>query len=111
MTTRLLAQLTNPALPASLGSNKSSNIVGLLVSNIVGALFIFAFFLTLVYLLTGGIQWLTSGGEKGALESARNKITNALIGLVIVASSYAIFTLVGEFFGITSGGVIKFPTF
>ncbi len=40
-------------------------------------------------LLFAGYQWMTSDGEKGALE-ARTRIRNAVIGLVIIAMAYAI---------------------
>lgn len=55
--------------------------------------------LVLFYLVWGGIDWITSGGDKGKTESARNKITAAVIGLIIVAASYAIFQLVLTFLG------------
>jgi hypothetical protein len=45
----------------------------------------------------GGIEWITSGGDKGKTESARNKITAAVIGLVILAASWAILGLVLQF--------------
>ena len=112
---KVFAQICNPALPAQLGGcgggsvNQGGQVVGGLISGIVGLLFIVGFILTLLYLITGGIQWITSQGDKAALESARSKITNALIGLVIVASAYAIFKLVGNFFGITLPN-IKIPT-
>jgi hypothetical protein len=54
----------------------------------------------LVYFLVGGLQWLTSGGDKIALESARGKITNALIGLVIIVSSFAVIKIVEVVLGI-----------
>lgn len=104
----------NKALPSALGGKGASvdtggSVIGGLISSIVGVVFIFGFLLTLLYLLTGGIQWITSGGDKAGLESARNKITHAIIGLVILGASYAIFTLVGGFFGITLPN-IKIPT-
>jgi len=74
--------------------------IGNLVSNIVSValtLSAIAFFLILVM---GGVQWIVSGGDKGKVESAQKTITNALIGLTIVAASYAIFSLVLFFFGI-----------
>ena len=51
------------------------------------------------FLIMGGIEWITSGGDKNKAESARNKITSAVIGLVIVAASYAIVNLVVQFLG------------
>lgn len=112
MEPKLLAQITNPVIPA-LGSGETTQggtIIGKLVSNIAGLLFIFAFLLTFMYLLLGGIQWLTSGGDKAQLEQARNKITNAIVGLIIVAAAYAIFTLVGQFLGINVKAIL-IPTF
>lgn len=113
MQQKILADLTNPVLPPNLGSGSNqqgATIIGMLVSNIGGLFFIFAFFLTFLYLLTGGIGWLTSGGDKSKLETARDKITNALVGLVIVAAAYAIFALVGQFFGLDIKA-LKIPSF
>jgi len=110
---RYLAELTNPVLPANLGSGSISQggtIIGKLVSSIGGLFFIFAFCLTFLYLLTGGVSWLTSGGDKSKLENARDKITNALVGLVIVAAAYAVFALVGQFFGLDVKA-LKIPSF
>lgn len=56
--------------------------------------------LLLVYLVWGGVEWLTSGGDKGKIENARSKLTNALIGVAIIASSYAVWRLALTFFGI-----------
>jgi hypothetical protein len=51
-------------------------------------------------LLWGGIQWIMSGGDKGQTEAARNRITAALVGLVIVFAAWAIASLIKSFFGI-----------
>lgn len=56
-------------------------------------------------LVIGGIRWILSGGDKGQTEAARNQITAALVGLVIVFAAWAIANLLGTFFGI---GVFKF---
>lgn len=74
--------------------------IGLLFSSIVGAMLIIASLLAFLYLVIGGIQWITSGGDKAGLEAARNKITHAIVGLVIVAASWAIMLLVQAFLGV-----------
>jgi hypothetical protein len=51
-------------------------------------------------LLLGGMQWILSGGDKASTESARGKITAALIGLVIIFSAWAIATLINSIFGV-----------
>lgn len=74
--------------------------IGNLISNIVSVAFIVAAIATFVYLVLGGLNWLTSSGDKVKIESAQKMISNALIGLAIVAASWAIYTLVLDFFGI-----------
>lgn len=54
-----------------------------------------AFFFTLVI---GGIQWILSGGDKTGAETARKKITGALIGLAIVFLAWAISVLIKVLF-------------
>lgn len=71
----------------------------IIASLINGAILISAI-AVLLYLLLGGFQWLTSGGDKGKTEEARNKITSAIIGLLIVLASWAIYNLILNFFGI-----------
>jgi len=49
-------------------------------------------------LIIGGVRWIFSGGDKTQTESARNQITAALVGLVIVFSAWALVTLINALF-------------
>ena len=71
-----------------------------LISNAVNFVFIISAILDFVLLVVAGVNWITSGGDKTKLETAQKLITNALIGLAIIAASWAIYTLVLDFFGI-----------
>jgi len=51
-------------------------------------------------LVIGGIRWIASGGDKAQTEAARNQITAALVGLVIVFAAWAIVALINVFFKI-----------
>ena len=99
----LMAWFTMPAWAQDLGIEKPANMqivsIPKFVSALVGLIFIVAALLVFVFLVWGGIQWMTSGGDKGATEAARNRITAALIGLGIVAVSWALVAIVGKFFG------------
>lgn len=75
--------------------------VGLLISRAIGIALLIAGILVFVYLVWGGIQWITSGGDKGKTEEARGRITAALIGLAIVAAAYAVMQLISFFFGVS----------
>ena len=63
------------------------------------------------YLIVGGIKWMVSGGDKAASQGARETITHALTGLIIVVGSYAIIRIIEAAFGVSivTGG-IKFPS-
>ena len=65
-----------------------------LFQTILTLVIVVAALLTLFYLIMGAISWITSGGDKGKVEEARNKITAAVIGLLILAAVWAIFQLV-----------------
>ncbi|MFZ5438298.1 MAG: hypothetical protein ACOZAK_04580 [Patescibacteria group bacterium] len=72
---------------------------GGLINGVLSFVMVLAALLVFLYLIWGGIEWITSGGDKGKTESARNKITSAIIGLIVVAASYAILTLALNFLG------------
>jgi hypothetical protein len=84
--------------------------LGLFVSRVIGIALIIAGILVFVYLVWGGIQWITSGGDKAKTEEARGRITAALVGLAIVASAYAVMRLVSYFFGINVFDSNSIPT-
>ncbi len=92
-------------------SNIKIGDVGSLISALVGTLLIIAALLAFFYLILGGIQWITAGGDKAGMEAARNKITHAIVGLIIVGAAWAIMLLVQNFLGVTIiGGTLNFPT-
>lgn len=71
-----------------------------LISSIIGFMTISAFIWFIFQFLIGGFNWITSGGDKAKLQSARDRITHSIIGLIIVVISVAVLSLVGQFFGI-----------
>lgn len=84
--------------------------IGKLISALVGSVLIIAALLAFLYLILGGIKWITSGGDKAGMEEARNKITHAIVGLIIVGAAWAIMTLVQNFLGVQIiGGSINLP--
>ena len=84
--------------------------IGKLISALVGTLLILSALIAFFYLILGGISWITSGGDKAAMETARNKITHAIVGLIIVGAAWAVMILVQSFLGVQIiGGVLNFP--
>jgi hypothetical protein len=70
------------------------------ISKIIGVLTISAGIWFIVQMFTGAVQWLSSAGEKQALENAKKKISNAILGLLVVVMSYTIIGIVGSFMGL-----------
>jgi len=54
--------------------------------------------MVLVYFAWGAIDWITSGGDKGKVDTARTKITNAIIGIIILVSSFTIVGFISNLF-------------
>lgn len=83
--------------------------IGTLISGVVGLAIIIAALLAFVYLVWGGIEWISSGGDKAGMEAAKSRITAAFVGLFIVGAAWAITKLLETFFGITILGTINIP--
>lgn len=107
---KVFAQTGDPSITIKQPTNVKVSELGSLLSAVVGALLIIAALLAFFFLILGGIQWITSGGDKAGMEAARNKITHAVVGLVIVGAAWAIMILIQNFLGVTIiGGALNFP--
>ncbi len=53
-----------------------------------------------VFLIWGAFDLMNAGGEKGKLESARNKMTGAIMGLIVLSTVLVIFMFVQQILGI-----------
>lgn len=83
------------------GSSAMSTFTGA-ISAIVGLLTMVAAIWFLVQVLLGGLGWITSGGDKAKLTEARDRLSQAFIGLIVVVAGWAILALAGQFFGWTT---------
>lgn len=101
--TRYLTQIVNPVLPGALGSGGKEAgppAIGSIISSLIGVFLIMAFISTFLYMFLGGLDWITSAGDKAKLQTARDKITNALVGMIIVGAAWAVMMIAGNFFGL-----------
>ena len=80
------------------------------VSGGIKLVLIIAAILFFFMLVVGGIRWILSGGDKANTETARNQITAALVGLVIVFSAWAIIQLIQVFFGVNILSGLELPS-
>ena len=84
--------------------------LGDLLANALFVLFFFAAVLSFLFIVIGGIQWITAGGDKIAAQSARDRITAAVVGLLIVVAAFALTLIITTVMGVNIfEGDIKFP--
>lgn len=69
------------------------------ISSVIGVMTVAAAIWFLFQFLIGGFFWMSSGGDKAKLHEARERLTNAFIGLLIVVAGWSILALAGQFFG------------
>jgi len=79
-----------------LGSLKFNSLISVVITLLIAVVSLTFFFM----LIMGGLKWISSGGDEKKLAAARGQITNALIGLVIVFSAWAIISLIQTVFGV-----------
>ncbi len=94
-------QLQAPASIPTGGTDKLAKILG----NALSTMIVATVLITLVFLVLGGLQWISSGGDKNKIAAARHKITWAIIGLIVALCSYFIISVVGGFFNVKLFGV------
>lgn len=111
----IFGNITPPAGTAGLASDPVGG-MGRLIAFGIRATFITAGIFLLIYLLWGGFDWISSGGDKERVSKARDKITQAIIGIIIIVASITIFQVVaGNMLGIIEvkegqGWIFELPT-
>lgn len=87
-----------PAFAAELVVDAPFGLGGLdfgdILTFLINAAFVIAAVLALVFLIWGGINWITSGGDADGVKSARDRIIAAIIGLIVVILSYFLLNFV-----------------
>jgi hypothetical protein len=96
-------EIQSGAFPGQFGGNTAfryNATIGEIVSSFLPYIFMFAGIALLIYLILGGFQLMLSRGDPKAIQSAQGKITNALIGFVIIIIAFLIVQLLGQLLGI-----------
>ena len=96
--------ITNPALSIPLQdillNRGPAAFFQALIPRLVGLAFVIGVLAFFFIMIIGAIQWISSGGDKAAIEGARGKIANALVGVVILFALFALLKVLEDFFGI-----------
>lgn len=95
-----IAQITNPALiNSNLGSGDGGSALGIIMGNLYNTLVMVGALALLLYLAWGGINWITAGGKAEKIEEAKDKITNAVVGMIALIAVIAVSNVLSKLFG------------
>ncbi len=83
-------ELTNP-----LGTTDVPTLIGRIIKGALGVVGSLA----LLMFIFGGLTWMTSGGSEEKIKKGRGIIIWAILGIVIIFTSYSILNLVFEIIG------------
>lgn len=78
------------------------------LSNIIGVLAASGIIWFVFQFIIGAIGWMSAGGDSKAIEEARKRIMNAVIGLVIVLTAVVLISVVGELLGVPVLNIAEF---
>lgn len=81
-------------MPATIGDFQK------VFQSLVSALIALAGIALFVMLVVGGVKYITSGGDPKATEGAKNTITYAIGGLVLILVSYLILVVIKAITGV-----------
>ncbi|EKE12625.1 MAG: hypothetical protein ACD_13C00149G0007 [uncultured bacterium] len=90
--------IENP-ITGNLNSNSGESFFAKFIPALITFLLIGGALVFFFMLITGAIQWMSSGGDKQAVQNARGKITSALVGIIILFAVFAIVRLLEYFLG------------
>ncbi len=83
------ADLPNRELICASSAGGESKLINT-VSNVLMAIYGIVGVLAVVMIVVGGVKYMTSQGDPGKIQSAKNTIMYSIIGLVIVLAAFAI---------------------
>ena len=107
---QLAAQFDPGTIKNPTGYGDTATALGNLLTNAVAAVVLGGGVLLFLYLVYGGFRYLTAGGDEKAVQSAQKIMTNAIIGLLIIATAYFITDILGTILGFGNIFNLVFPS-
>ena len=75
-----------------------STLITQVISDFLPAIFGIAGFLTVIFIVVSGIQFILSSGNPEAAAGAKNRLIFALVGFALIVLSFAILAIVNRIF-------------
>ena len=92
--------ITNPLLPSNLQNLSGTAFLGKFINLAINLCLVGGGIIFFFMLVSGGIRWISSGGDKTKIEASQKQVTHAFIGLLILLSTFAIIKLIESVFNI-----------
>lgn len=77
------------------------------IRNLIGAtvdvMIVIAFLSSVFFIIVGGFKYIMSGGDTKAMDSARNTLTYAIVGLIVAVAAYGILRALKTYLGNVPG--------
>lgn len=96
-----LTRQTNNTHGAIAKASSSDNL-NILIPNIINLFFTIGGVAFIIMILWGAVNWILSGGDKEKIAGARKRITTAIIGLVLLSSTFVITLVLGQILGLNT---------
>jgi len=95
-------KLENPLLEESIKGLSGMGFMRRFIPFLISWLILIGFITFLIYFLIGGLNWISSQGDKNKIEEAKKQLTNALVGIFIIFSIFVIIKVAGFVFGVSN---------
>jgi len=86
--------------PKAEGIESAGTMFSTIFSNIITFLSIVGALMFLLYFIIGALNWISAGGKPEKVENAKNTMTNAAIGLIVIVAAYSVIYIISRVLGI-----------
>jgi len=94
--------ITNPSIPNDLGGSPDAANNGSIFTHyfivIWQAIIVIGTLAMLFNLTNGAMEWITAGGQTDKVSHGRQKMTEGIVGLIILVGSYVLVMYIGQIF-------------
>ena len=96
-----MGNLSGPGTAVSSGTD-ATTAAEKIVSQVIGALTVVAIIWFAIQIILAGYAFLTSEGDEKKMETARRRLTDGVLGLVIVIVAVALGSLIAKLAGVSN---------
>ncbi len=97
----VFGQINPPAEVKNLTNKGGGAGISYFLGVMVELIFVLATVVVVVMIIIAAIQLITSGGDKETVSKARSRITYAIIGITLLATTFVMLRIIGQVLNIT----------